>query len=129
MRTLLLLFITLTFLACGSAEPKLENKPNSILKPVAKVQKKTPKVFTVKVPHWYKKRTIASLKKYELIGYGQGDTLREAEFTAKESISLSLSSKIDSTFTNKMLSINGVNQEQSESSLKVTSSIHLQDLT
>ena len=97
MKAVLFFLITLLFTGCITLEPK-------------------PKIY----PQWYKNREICSTVKYELIGYGQGRSIKEAEANAKESIALTLLSKIDSSF--KSTSTN--DSSSSEAKLKVTSRLN-----
>ena len=75
-------------------------------------------------PKWYKNREQLSAQKYEIIGYGQGKTIKEAEGTAKEDIAQTLISKIDSTFT----SVSTDTKSTNKSDLKITSKLNLHNV-
>lgn len=74
MKILFPFLIALLFVGCGTPKPQTS-------------------------PQWYKNRELQSAVKYEIIGYGEGKTIKEAEATAKENIAHTLISKIDSSFT------------------------------
>ena len=99
MKVFLPFLIVLLFLGCGSAKPQA-------------------------YPQWYKNRELQSAVKYEIIGYGQGKTIKEAESVAKEDIAQTLISKIDSTFT----SISADAKSTNHSNLKITSKLNLQNV-
>ena len=100
--TFLLVFL---FVGCGVEEPK-------------------PKVY----PQWYKNRQLQSAIKYEIIGYGNGKTIKEAEATAKEDIAQTLISKVDSSFTMSQTETTNSFNQNSNSKLIVTSKINLQNV-
>lgn len=79
-------------------------------------------------PQWYKNRELQSAIKYEIIGYGQGKTIKEAEANAKEDIAQTLISKVDSSFTSETTSYNNSFTDKNEAKLKITSNINLHNL-
>lgn len=101
MRVVLTVFITFVFLGCGGAKP-------------------TPNL----TPAWYMKQILQPSTKYELIGYGEAKSFKEAEANAKEDIAQTLSSDVDST-----ISVISTDEKSiSEANLKVTSKLNLQNL-
>jgi hypothetical protein len=78
-------------------------------------------------PQWYKNRELRTAIKYEIIGYGQGKTLREAEAIAKEDIAQTLISKVNSNFT---LRLNDSNTTENfkKASLEVVSKLNLRNV-
>lgn len=108
-KTLLTFLITLLFIGCGEIQPK-------------------PKTY----PHWYENRELRSALKHEIIGYGEGKTIKEAEANAKENIAQTLLSKVDSSVsTIKTADINNTENtfsQKSKSELRVTSKLNLQNL-
>lgn len=105
MKIIFSLLITLLFLGCGTSNPE-------------------PKIY----PQWYKNRELHLTVKFEIIGYGQGKTIKEAKANAKEDIAQTLISKIDSSFTNTIKSKNDSFTDISESNLKVTSKLNLHNV-
>jgi hypothetical protein len=75
-------------------------------------------------PSWYANKTLTPHTKYEVLGYGEGVTLKEAKSNAKEDIAQSLISKVESSF---MSSSNDI-KTTTKSNLKVTSRLNLQNL-
>lgn len=75
-------------------------------------------------PEWYKNRELHSEAKFEIIGYGQGLTIGEAQANAKENIALTMFSKVDSSFT----SVSTDYKQRNEATLKITSKLDLQNL-
>jgi len=100
-----LILISLLFLACAKLE--------------------SPHVLQVRdYPHWYALKTIISHNRYEIIGYGEGHTLKEAKAVAKEDIAQSVFSRVESSFVGAYDDNGGENI----SSLKVTSKLNLQNI-
>ena len=108
-RIVLTFLIALIFIACGEIQPK-------------------PKAY----PKWYENRELDSAVKHEIIGYGEGRTVKEAEANAKENIAQTLLSKVDSSVsTIKTSNINNTENtfsQKSKSELRVTSKLNLQNL-
>ena len=75
-------------------------------------------------PSWYGKEELFSHNSYELLGFGEGVSLAEANANAKESIAQNLMSRVDSSFT----TIANNEMSKSESKLNITSQLDLQDL-
>ena len=103
MKIILYFLITLLFIACGNPEPQ-------------------------SYPQWYKYRELQTTLKYEIIGYGKGKTIKEAEATAKEDISQTLISKVDSSFTSETSSNNDTFIDKNKAKLKITSNVNLHNL-
>lgn len=103
MKTILIFLITSLFIGCENPKPQA-------------------------YPQWYKHRELQSTVKYEVIGYGQGDTIKEAKTNAKEDISQTLISKIDSSFTSQTITHNDNFNERTKSNLKITSKVSLHNL-
>lgn len=103
MKTFLSFFITLLFIGCGNPKPQ-------------------------SYPQWYKHRELQSVVKYEIIGYGAGKTIKEAEATAKENIAQALISKVDSNFISETSSHNGSITDINEAKLKITSNLNLYNI-
>lgn len=107
MKIFLYFFITLLFHGCGNPKPQ-------------------------SYPQWYKNKEIHSTLKYEIIGYGEGRTIKEAEALAKENIAQTLISKVNSSFS--MIKTTKIDNKQSnynknsKSKLIVTSKLNLQNL-
>ncbi len=101
MKTLLIFLASLLLIGCV----KTELKPKSY-------------------PQWYKNRELHSKVKFEVIGYGEGRSVKEAEASAKENIALTLLSRVDSSFS----SLSTDNKTKNEAKLKVTSKLNLQNL-
>ena len=86
------------------------------------------------IPSWFYK--LKADNSYELIGYGQGNTLKEAHINAKEDISQILLSKVDSSIVSKIedysLSIDNntstISESNTDSQVKVTSSASLSNV-
>ena len=104
MKIILSFLITLLFLGCNS-----EAKPQAY-------------------PQWYKNKELHSTVKYEIIGYGQGNTVKKAKAIAQEDIAQSLISKVDSSFTSTTTTYNNSYTKQEKASLKVTSKLNLHNL-
>ena len=99
--------IALFLTSCGSTQPK-------------------PQIQTY--PNWYKDRTIHATVSYEIIGYGEGKSIKEAEALAKEDIAQTLVSKIDSSVSIiKSSSANEYNKN-SVSKLTVSTNLNLHNL-
>ena len=64
------------------------------------------------------------INKYDVVGYGQGTTLNEAQANAKEAIAQSMVSKVDSSFTSIATEAGGTSRAQ----LKITSNLNLQNV-
>jgi len=103
--SILLFFVSLIFLACNNTQPKPNTSPN-----------------------WYKNQELKTSQKYEIIGYGEGISFENAKAKAKESIAQSLQSKVNSSFESAIKDSNGVVDEKSESKLKITTQLNLQNL-
>lgn len=106
MRVLQSLLLTLTafvFMACS---------------PDAKVP------HAIKPPLWYGDESALALSSYEVVGFGEGNTLVEARARAKEMIAQKLLSRVESSF--ESVSDDAVSKSQAK--LKVTSALTLQDL-
>ncbi|QOY52298.1 LPP20 family lipoprotein [Candidatus Sulfurimonas baltica] len=99
MKIAFLALLALLFVACGTPKPKV-------------------------YPQWYKNRELQSAVKYEIIGYGNGNTIKDAEASAKEDIAQTLISKVDSSFT----STSTDDKTTSKAILKVTSNLNLQNV-
>jgi len=103
MKILLAVLIMLTLTGCGGTKPN----PNEGL-----------------YPAWYMKQNLPAFNKYEIIGYGEGESFKEAEANAKEDIAQQLSSEVDSS-----VSVHSTDKgSMSEAKLKVTSKLNLQNL-
>ncbi len=109
MKIVLTILLALLIIGCGEIQPK-------------------PKAY----PQWYKNRELRSAVKYEMIGYGEGKTIKEAQSSAKENIAQTLISKVDSSVSiNKTTNINNSQNnynQTSKSKLIVTSKLNLQNL-
>ncbi len=103
MKIILTVLIMLTLLGCGGSK----------LNPT-----------TQTYPTWYTNQNLKVLNKYEVIGYGEGSSFREAEANAKEDIAQKLSSNVDSSISITSTDTNST----SEAKLKVTSKLNLQNL-
>jgi len=103
MKTILIFLITSLFIGCGNPKPQA-------------------------YPQWYKHRELQSTVKYEVIGYGQGKTIKEAEANAKEDIAQTLISKVHSSFTSETSVYNDTFTNKNEAKLKITSNIHLHNV-
>ena len=103
MKIFLSFFITLLFVGCGNPKPQ-------------------------SYPQWYNHRELQSVVKYEVIGYGQGNTIKKAEANAKEDIAQTLISKVDSSFTSERSSHNGTITDINEAKLKITSNLNLHNI-
>lgn len=68
-------------------------------------------------PSWYMNTTV---KPYELIGYGEGDSVESAAGRAKEDIASQLKTKIDSTISQSTKVKNGKVDSESTQKLRVT---------
>ena len=101
MRILLAVFSAILLTGCTLSEPK-------------------PKAD----PQWYANQTLPIINRYDVIGYGRGSTIKEAEANAKEDIAQSLMSKVDSTF----VSVATDDSAAHESQLKITSTLDLQNV-
>ena len=99
MKTILFFLIGLFFIGCGTPKPQA-------------------------YPQWYNNKELHSAIKYEIIGYGQGITIKEAEAIAKEDIAQTLISKVDSSFT----SISTDTKSTNKSDLKITSKLNLHNV-
>ncbi|HIC42765.1 MAG TPA: hypothetical protein EYO73_00260 [Sulfurimonas sp.] len=82
----------------------------------------------IQEPKWYSHQQVHSKVKYEVLGYGQGNTLEIANANAKEKIALSLSSKVTSSFTRSITSHNNAYDKHNKSYLKITSELKLHKL-
>ena len=82
----------------------------------------------VEAPAWYKSHQFYSKIKYDIFGYGQGNTLKEARANAKEDIAQTIISKIDSSFIAKTTANNTSHKDETKSILKVTSKLNLHNL-
>ena len=129
MRIILYFLISLIFIGCGNLQPQItsiKNEPKKTIKKVKTIEK--PQIY----PQWYKYRRLQSTVQYEIIGYGEGKTFKEAESNAKEDIALTLISKIDSSFTAQTSSyknnFNETYSKKNESKLRITSNINLHNL-
>lgn len=119
MKNIFYLFIVFLFVGCGNLEPKPKVIPKNITI-IKKVQT---------YPKWYELKKIQSFVKYEIIGYGEGKTIKEAKSNAKEEIAQTLISKIESSFTSQTTTNNDDDfNKQTKSNLKITSNINLHDL-
>jgi len=103
MRIILSLFVTLLFIGCGNPKPQA-------------------------YPQWYKHRELQTTLKYEIIGYGQGKTIKEAESNAKEDIAQTLISKVDSSFSSETSVYNDTVIDENRAKLKITSNVNLHNL-
>ena len=103
MRIFLYFLIVLLFVACANTKPQA-------------------------YPQWYKHRELQSAVKYEIIGYGQGKTFKEAQGNAKEDIAYVLISKVDSSFTSTTSTDNDTFSKKSQSRLKITSKLNLHNV-
>ncbi len=101
MKLILFIFITLLFVGCAGETPK----------PTA-------------APTWYTNQSLPVINKYDVVGYGQGTTLNEAQANAKEAIAQSMVSKVDSSFS----SVATDEGSSSKSELKITSNLNLQNV-
>jgi len=79
-------------------------------------------------PQWYKHRKIHSNLKYEIVGYGQGKTIKEAKSNAKEDIAETLISRVNSSITSETTGYNDTFTDKIEARLKITSKVHLHNL-
>jgi len=103
MRIFLAVLVMLTLAGCGGTKPN----PNEGLSPA-----------------WYMKQNLPVFNKYEIIGYGEGESFKEAEANAKEDISQRLSSEVDSS-----ISVHSTDKgSMSEAKLKVTSKLNIQNV-
>jgi hypothetical protein len=78
----------------------------------------------IKPPLWYGDESALVLNSYEVVGFGEGNTLVEAQAHAKEMIAQKLLSRVESSF--ESVSDDAVSKSQAK--LKVTSNLDLQDL-
>ena len=107
MKIILYFLITLLLTACGTTLPK-------------------PQLQTY--PKWYENRTLHSTAKHEIIGYGEGKTIKEAESLAKEDIAKTLISKVDSTVSVTKNSSGSEFNKNTLSKLTVSSKLNLHNL-
>jgi len=107
MKLIIFILISMFLIGCGNPKP-------------------TQKL--IKAPEWYTHHQLHSKVKYEMFGYGQGTTIKEAKSNAKEDIAQTLISKIDSSFTSTTTTHNNLYTKQEKASLKVTSKLNLHNL-
>lgn len=79
-------------------------------------------------PEWYKNREVQSLAQYEIIGYCEGKTIKEAEANAKEEIAQTLISRVDSSYTSETTVNNDNFTNKNREKLKITSRVNLHNL-
>lgn len=76
-------------------------------------------------PQWYGKQAGLALASYDVVGFGEGTTLAQAQANAKEMIAQQLLSRVESSFESVM----GDEVSKNEAKLKVTSDLRLHSLT